>query len=162
MLAFLPFPLNAKNLPIAWDPNTEPDIAGYILYYGEYGKAPNRITVFTPEAKLIGLTAGRTYLIYVTAFNSGGIESPPSESVFYTVPAHSLSATSIEKISSSRAQIVFTGSPYTLYQVEAASDLTSKRWHVINYSISDKDGRVYVIDPLRGSQRFYRARRYAR
>jgi cysteine-rich repeat protein len=69
--------VNMSDIEIAWDANTEPDLAGYILYHRTVGE-----TSFSPIAPLplstsytiIGLTPGINFL-KITAFDNSGIES---------------------------------------------------------------------------------------
>ena len=78
----------AASVTLAWDPNTEPDIAGYRLYYGT--PAGNFTTVVntgnTTNTTVEGLQPGATYAFYVTCYNTSGLESEPSNVVTYTVP----------------------------------------------------------------------------
>ncbi|MGD0977410.1 MAG: dockerin type I domain-containing protein [Minisyncoccia bacterium] len=76
----------AGNVTLAWDPNTESDLAGYKVYYGtasgSYG-AP--ITIGTQTTYTVaGLTPG-TYYFAVTAYNTSGLESGFSNEVSTTV-----------------------------------------------------------------------------
>lgn len=71
---------------LVWDPNLEPDIAGYRLYYGvssgnytESIDVGNTTTVAVPN-----LAVGTTYVFVVTAFNSLGLESLPSNEESFT------------------------------------------------------------------------------
>ncbi len=72
---------------LAWDPNAELDVAGYRLYYGlEGGRFDSVIDCGNVTATVAtNLHAGRTYGFYVKCYNTLGLESDPSESVFYAV-----------------------------------------------------------------------------
>lgn len=68
---------------LQWDPNTEPDIAGYRVLHGTasgaYGPpldAGNRTTF-----RLDGLRPGTRYFVAVTAYDTSGHESAPSNEV---------------------------------------------------------------------------------
>lgn len=73
----------AAQIRIAWDPNTEPDVAGYKIYYGTSSKSytgsadVGNVTSCT----LKGLKKGETQYIAVTAYNSSGSESGYSSEV---------------------------------------------------------------------------------
>ncbi|MBI5967810.1 MAG: fibronectin type III domain-containing protein [Deltaproteobacteria bacterium] len=77
------------TINLAWDSNTEPDLAGYKVHYGtalgvyeksiDVGMATqsNGTTYYT----LTGLTKGQTYYIAVTAYDTSGNESDYSNEV---------------------------------------------------------------------------------
>ena len=83
----------AYDLKLAWDANTEPDIAGYNVYYKEdssslpfngigstEGASPINVHDQTTTT-ISGLDPSRTYYIAVTAYNTSGLESPYSNIV---------------------------------------------------------------------------------
>jgi hypothetical protein len=74
---------------LAWDANTEPDVAGYRLYYGaSSGNYSSSIDVGNTTTRMVdSLEAGATYYFVVTAYNSAGLESAPSNEVAYTPPS---------------------------------------------------------------------------
>ena len=95
MLVLFPvFCLEASNVTLEWDANSEPDLAGYKIYYkigssGEpydgtgatEGVSPidvSNVTTFT----LNGLTEGSTYYFVATAYDTGDLESGYSNEVF--------------------------------------------------------------------------------
>jgi hypothetical protein len=88
ILSFLALcaPALAADVTLAWDANTESDLAGYKLYYGTspgvYG-TPITLGKVTTYA-LTNLPDG-TYYIAVTAYNTGGLESGYSNVVTATL-----------------------------------------------------------------------------
>ncbi|KKN62107.1 hypothetical protein LCGC14_0514830 [marine sediment metagenome] len=84
------------EVTLAWDPPTEntdtselTDLAGYNIYYGtspnDYSKIVNagNVTTFTVK----DLPEGFTYYFYVTAYNTGGLESLYSQDdVSFNIP----------------------------------------------------------------------------
>ena len=76
-----------SGVTLAWDPNPEPDIAGYVLHYGtNSGLYDNAVAVGNVTTSTVpGLKDGTTYYFSVTALNTSGLESPPSDEVAYTV-----------------------------------------------------------------------------
>jgi hypothetical protein len=79
----------AEQVTLAWDANTESDLAGYKLHYGTASNSysvhidVNNVTTYT----VAGLTAGQTYYFAATAYDASGNESGYSNSVSYAVPA---------------------------------------------------------------------------
>jgi len=89
----LPGPLaitqaNAASVTLAWDPNTEPDVAGYKLYYGavkgayEFAIDLGNQTTYT----IPGFLEGTDYHFAMTAYNVYGLESGFSDEVTYPGP----------------------------------------------------------------------------
>ena len=78
----------AGQVTLAWDPNSEPDLAGYEIYYGTASRNYSfhidvgNVTTYT----LTGLQPGVTYYFAATAYNAQGLESDYSNEVVYTVP----------------------------------------------------------------------------
>jgi cytochrome c oxidase assembly protein Cox11 len=93
--AFIVFPLVfpfygfGAQLTMAWDPNPEPDLAGYMVYYGtasrSYGSSIDvgKVTSFT----LTNLAAGQRYYIALTAYDTSDNESGFSNEVSATTQA---------------------------------------------------------------------------
>jgi hypothetical protein len=85
LLTFLFFaaPAFAAQIRVAWDANTEPDLAGYRVYWGaasgSYG-TPQSAGLNTAHT-ITGLTAGLTYYVAVKAFDSSNNESGFSNEV---------------------------------------------------------------------------------
>ena len=82
-LLFIATPAFAAQIRLAWDPNTEPDLAGYRVYWGtasgSYGTPANAGTATTYT--ITGLTAGQTYQLAVKAYDSSNNESGFSNEV---------------------------------------------------------------------------------
>lgn len=78
------------SIDLSWEPNTEPDLAGYIVYRqpvgsdGTFTAAPSRLTPTPiPAPAFSDLTAatGQTYSYRIVAIDSAGNQSPPSADV---------------------------------------------------------------------------------
>ena len=71
------------TITLAWDANTESDLAGYKVYYGtasgSYGTPVNVGNVTTYQ--LTGLTPGQVYYLALTAYDPAGYESGFSNEV---------------------------------------------------------------------------------
>jgi hypothetical protein len=74
---------SASQIKLAWDPETDPSVTGYAVYYGtasrNYGIPiyVGNVTTYT----LNGLTQGVTYYIAVTAYDTANYESGYSNEV---------------------------------------------------------------------------------
>lgn len=79
---------DAASVTLAWDPNSEPDVTGYKLYYGtakgayEFAIDVGNQTTYT----LLGFLEGVDYHFAVTAYNVYGLESDFSDEVSYPGP----------------------------------------------------------------------------
>jgi hypothetical protein len=103
LFALLPSPCTADSITLAWDENAEPNIAGYRIYYRigssgsqiisryngtgiENGDSPIDLPVYEDESldprfveiTLEGLNEDQEYYFVVTAYNTEGLESAPS------------------------------------------------------------------------------------
>ena len=77
----------AASISLAWDPNTEPDIAGYVVWYGTVSGQPTSsvdVGLQTTWTMTSG-TAGATYYFRVVAYNTAGESSAPSSEVSATL-----------------------------------------------------------------------------
>lgn len=79
------------QVTLAWDANTEPDLAGYRIWYGQssgmYGP-PTPINVGNVTTYTVnGLSSGVTYYFAATAYDTLGNESGYSNEVAYAPPA---------------------------------------------------------------------------
>jgi hypothetical protein len=77
------------NVELSWAINTEPDLAGYIVYRNESGTAPVRLNpeiLPTPTFRDMSVVAGGQYTYMVTAIDHAGNESRPSAAVASTIP----------------------------------------------------------------------------
>jgi hypothetical protein len=79
----------AESIRLAWDANSEPDLAGYRLRWGTASRAvEGTLDVgLTTTAEVSGLLAGLTYFFSVTAYNQGGLESAPSDEISHRFDA---------------------------------------------------------------------------
>jgi len=78
----------SQNITLAWDPNTERDLAGYLLYYGTASRSYIRSNIVAgrTQATVSNLTDGVTYYFAVKAYNTSGLQSDFSNEVSYSVP----------------------------------------------------------------------------
>ena len=85
-LSILAVKASGQSVTLAWDKNSESDIAGYRIHYGT-AAAPDSevIEVKTTTGIVPNLLTGVTYTFTVTAYNTAWSESAYSQPVSYTV-----------------------------------------------------------------------------
>jgi hypothetical protein len=88
LLLFFPICAFPADVTLAWNPNTESDLAGYRIHYGTAsGSYSVQIDVHNvTTCTVTGLTAGQTYHFAATAYDTSGNESGYSNQVSYQVP----------------------------------------------------------------------------
>jgi Fibronectin type III domain len=125
------FEVEAAVVTLAWDLSWSPNIAGYRLYSGTtsgvYGQT---IEVGNATSTLVSnLVTGKTYFFVVTAYNTMGVESAPSNEASYLAPPTTDSAQMVSPAPGS----TFTSSSVTLNRsAGSATDLSSERWPKID------------------------------
>jgi len=74
---------HAAEITLAWDQNSEPDIAGYRIYYGQESHSyTNVVDVGNYTSCVIAdLEDGETYYFVATAYNTDGFESGYSNEI---------------------------------------------------------------------------------
>lgn len=77
----------AEQVSLAWDANTEPDLGGYMLYYGTAAQAYSQVINVgkNTQVTVSNLSQGVTYFFAVTAYNLQGAESDYSNEIYNTV-----------------------------------------------------------------------------
>jgi len=74
----------------AWPPNSEPDLGGYRLYFGQGSNVWTHVKTVAasaePKATVLLSQPGPWYFV-VTATNTAGLESEPSNMVTWTSPS---------------------------------------------------------------------------
>lgn len=80
-----------RSIVLHWEPNSEPNIAGYRVYYSTNSVGP--FTLLTPtlltapgycDLATLRVVNGKTNFYYVTAVNSGNVESLPTATLSAT------------------------------------------------------------------------------
>ena len=102
---FLVAAATAATVVLAWNANSEPDLAGYRIYYGT-ASAPYKylVDVAAPTTAIPGLN-GVTYTYVLTAYNTAGAESQYSAPLSYTVGSSRVIPTAILANISSRTYV---------------------------------------------------------
>src|SRR5687768_15710301 len=84
--------LTAETVQLAWDASPSAGVSAYVVRYGIASGAYSSATNVGNQtaASVAGLQAGQTYYFAVSARDSAGLESPPSNQATYTVPTTGL------------------------------------------------------------------------
>lgn len=79
---------HAQSPRLEWDANTEPNLSGYIVYYGPTSGVPTNSVDVGRSTQWVfqGLQPGLRYFFTVKAYNTSGLLSNPSAQVSYDVP----------------------------------------------------------------------------
>ncbi len=87
-MLFTTFALAEGKVSIKWTHNTESDLAGYKVYFGNATRVyQTTIDVGNnPTIEVIDLVEGDTYYFAATAYDTSGNESDYSTELVYTVP----------------------------------------------------------------------------
>jgi hypothetical protein len=85
--------VHSAQVSLAWDRNTETDLAGYIVYYGTGSRVYNWFIDVgnATTCTLTGLADGSTYYFAATAYDSSGFESTYSGEVSKSTCTYSIS-----------------------------------------------------------------------
>jgi Fibronectin type III domain len=155
VLAAAALPAGAtQNVALAWNPSTNPNVAGYNIYYSTVsGHFTNMVSVGdVTNATVSGLLDGTTYYFAAKARSASGVESDFSNETSYAVPS---AAASLKSAVRSRGQFSFTinGVPRYRYVVQASTNMVN--W----VSVATNTAPFQFVDPNAGQfkQRFYRA-----
>jgi hypothetical protein len=124
----------AQSVTLAWDANSELDLAGYRLYCGTIPRGYDHsidVTNATTTA-VADLQAGTTYFFAVVAYNTAGLESDFSNEVAYTTtnsPSVGSTPTIIEVTQpESYVVVTWTSNPGQSYRVVYKDRLDEIQW----------------------------------
>ena len=154
----------AQALELEWDPSVSQEATGYRIYCSRDGQPAEVVSVGSVTTfQLHGLTPGVTYVIYATAYDATGRESPPSNILTYTVPVpppdpHAVPITSYHRTASGGLQLIWESIPGYTYSVLFKDDLSEPVWRVLQTGLLAGSASLYYVDNSAGplSTRFYR------
>jgi len=123
----------SQNAALGWDASQSSDVAGYRIYSGTSSGVYQQTDDAGPSTTgtLSGLTGATTYYFAVTAYDSRGLESTPSNEVSFTTPSDPIPTVSI------------TG--------PAAGSFTEPATLVLSASAGETGGAISRVDFYNGS-----------
>lgn len=146
--------ISARGGTLTWDPSPDADVAGYYLYSGtNSGTYTQRIDLgSTTSTNLAGLALGSsTYYFVITAYDSNGFESDPSNELVYIEPAPVTS----DLDTANKLHLLFPVAAGQSYDIQCSTTLTN--WFTLITIFSPTNGTYDFLDAnFAGSQRFYR------
>ena len=156
--------MTTRAIELEWDPSLSPEVIGYRIYCAKDGQPPERLLAGNVTTiKLHGLEPGATYTLYATAYDDAGRESPPSNTLSYTVPVpepdpYAVPITSFTRTKSGSVQMNWESTPGTAYRVLFKDDLSEPAWRVMESELLAGGDSMYFVDPSAAQvrTRFYR------
>ncbi len=153
VLLVFPYPEgHCSQVTLTWDPNSEPDLAGYDIYYGtasgnyQWKTDVGNVTTYTQS----GLNIGATYYFAATAYNTQGLSSGFSNEVVYAVPSCTFS------LSPSSASFSASGGSGSVVVTTQAGcnwgTSTAPSWITVNSGSGIGSGTMsYTVTPNTGT-----------
>lgn len=155
----------AFGVNLAWDPSSDTNVTGYVIYYGTNSGSYARNFVdptggYTwhvdvgnqTTATLSNLPPGVTYHFVVTAYTAGGVESLPSNEVKYLAPG----MLRLTVGAGGQKQVNFVSETGKTYYLQTSSNLA--QWVTIQQLQPGSNAWAYFLDPVAAflPARFYR------
>jgi hypothetical protein len=146
------------NITLAWNPSSDPVVAGYDIYYGgTSGVYTNETSVgLATSLTISNLVYGSTYYFAATTYNAAGAQSSFSTEVSYTVPTPP--PPGVQLLVTPVRQFILTvnGLVGHKYHILATQDF--KTWTIIGTVTVGASGSLNFTDANAASfsSRFYR------
>ena len=133
---------HAGQVTVAWDPNPEPEVAGYKIYYGTSpGSYTSSLDAGDATSILIsGLRDGATYFFSAVAYDASNNESGFSNEITYAVPAAATQSAGGEASSSGGACFIATAA-FGSYRAPEVILLQKFRDRIL---LASAPGRLFV------------------
>ncbi len=147
-----------QSVTLAWNRNSNTNVAGYNIYYGGVsGAYTNMVNAGNAtNATISGLVLGTTYYFVATSYSSLNVQSPFSSEVSYAV---STASPKVRLLVTPTRQFILTvtGPIGHTYNIQATQDF--KTWTVISTVTMGASGSLNFTDTNAASfsRRFYRA-----
>jgi len=136
---------SAADVTVAWDANSESDLAGYIFYYGTssgnytFSEDVGSTTSYTA----MNLTAGETYYFAAKAYDTANNESTYSQELVHTIPVPNSAPNTPAQPSGQSDGYVQSTYSYDTSATDPDGDLLSYRFDWGDASISAWGGAYF-------------------
>ena len=151
--------LPAGPCTLAWNLSQDVSVTGYALYFGIAGSsATNRqVLGMTNTVTLFNLLASSNYFFYVVAYDAEGVESLPSNVLYYQPQV--LSPLKLTSPVRGTMSLQFRVAPESVCLIQYTPTLHPTQWQILGSATADLNGNIVITDPTAGSSpsRFYRA-----
>ena len=151
-------PLYSAPVSLGWNSPNDPNVRGYVLYYGLTNQsATNRVVVGTNlTVTVTNMLANTTYQLYAVSYNSAFVESPPSNQLLLTPPA--ISSVNIVCQTNRTMKLDCLAAAGTVCGIQFSSTMLPGSWRTLTNVTADALGNIVLIDASssRVPQRFYR------
>jgi hypothetical protein len=154
--------LPASPCTLGWNQSQDVSVAGYVLYYGITGSTTNRqVLGMTNTVTLFNLLVSSNYFFYLTAYDAEGVESSPSNVVYYKPQV--LSPLKLTFPVQGTMNLQFSAAPGSVCLIEYTPTLNPAQWQILGSATADSNGNITITDSEAGSSstRFYRAALYS-
>jgi hypothetical protein len=164
------------SVVLEWDPNPEPDLGGYYVYYREHsgnvegeqtfaassGPSLQRLDVLLETSvRVSDLKPNTEYVFFVVAYNLAGLLSLPSEEVTHRTGevANPLRLVVQSSPGSPSLSLRGYGTPGARYEIQTAASLTSGIWLPFGTVLVPQDGVFEMALPVNTDRpaHYYRA-----
>jgi len=133
---------HAGEVTVAWDPNPEPEVAGYKIYYGtSSGNYTASLDAGSATSALVsGLQEGVTYFFSAVAYDASNNESGFSNEITYAVPAAAAASAGGESSSGGGACFIATAAYGSFMEPEV---LLLRRFRD-DHLLTNAPGKIFV------------------
>lgn len=151
LLGLSPSASALATLKVAWDASGDGREAGYTVHVVSAGGVEKTLDVGnTTSAAIPSLVEGSVYKIYVTAYDSTGLESDPSNELNYTVPGTTLYTLKIGAFANGSVDVSprgrgTAGEKYPAGMVVTLNAIAAPGWAFSGWNV---DGEAHPSNPL--------------
>jgi hypothetical protein len=152
----------AKPVTLGWEASPDAGVAGYAVYYGPVssGDLIRIATGLNLTCRLTNLNVGVTYRIFAVSHNALGLESPPSNEVYYTptTPAVPQARLQVARLPDGNMRLNYPAPASGPYAIQFAPTPDARNWQTLTNVSLGAAGELVFTDATAAKvpQRFYR------